>query len=122
MEKRAEMPHAALESWVEEVARLTTPARIHWCTGSEDESDQLNEDFVASGQFLRLNGDWPNCFLARSDPRDVARVEERTFICSASEDDAGPSNNWFSPMQMHDRLTGILRGSMHGGRCTSSRT
>ena len=91
----------------EDVARLTTPSRIHWCTGSEAESHRLNEDLVAAGQFLRLNRDWPNCFLARSDPRDVARVEERTFICSATQDDAGPSNNWFSPMQMHDRLTGI---------------
>jgi phosphoenolpyruvate carboxykinase (GTP) len=108
------MAHAVLETWVEDIARLTTPARIAWCTGSDEESRELNEGLVRSGQFLRLNDEWPNCFLARSDPRDVARVEERTFICSASPDDAGPSNNWFSPLQMHDRLTGILRGSMHG--------
>src|SRR5262245_13403993 len=107
------MPHQALEAWVAEVARLTAPAAIVWCDGSEDESDRINELLVASGGFVRLNGhEQPNSFLARSDPSDVARVEDATFICSTTRDDAGPTNNWHDPHQMHELLRNLLSGSM----------
>src|SRR5213082_1376585 len=77
--------------WVEKMAELTRPDRIHWVDGSQEEYDQLCEEMVASGTLIRLNQDlWPGCFLARSDKSDVARVEERTFICSLSKDTAGP--------------------------------
>jgi len=109
------MAHAGLAAWVQEVARLTAASQIHWCNGSEEESRQINENLLASGGFIALNPEeLPNCYLARSDPRDVARVEERTFICSATAADAGPTNNWQSPDQMHEKLEGILRGAMQG--------
>lgn len=109
------MAHHGLEEWVEDVSRLTTPANIVWCNGSDDESSRLNELLVSTGGFTRLNpAQHPNSFLARSDPSDVARSEERTFICSNSETAAGPTNNWKSPAEMHSLLTRLLRGSMHG--------
>ena len=109
------MTHTGLEAWVESVARETLPVSVYWCDGSEGESHQLNEGLVRSGGFIRLNEkSLPNCFLARSDPRDVARVEEQTYICSRSPDDAGPSNNWMAPDEMHARLAGILQGCMRG--------
>lgn len=109
------MAHPALEAWVEETARLTMPTAVHWCDGSEAESVRINEHLVSTGGFIRLNPDrHPNSFLARSDPRDVARVEDRTFICSRDPLDAGPTNNWQSPAQMHETLQPRLRGSMQG--------
>lgn len=109
------MGHRALEAWVNDVARLTSPASIEWCDGSEAESARLNELLVATGGLIPLNPDkHPNSFLARSDPNDVARVEDRTFICSSTVEDAGPTNNWRSPDEMHALLDGILRGSMQG--------
>jgi len=109
------MGHRALEAWVNEVARLTSPASIEWCDGSEEESNRLNNLLVASGELIPLNPEkHPNSFLARSDPNDVARVEDRTFICSRSAEDAGPTNNWRSPGEMHAVLDQILRGSMQG--------
>ncbi|MFN0054874.1 MAG: phosphoenolpyruvate carboxykinase (GTP) [Planctomycetales bacterium] len=109
------MAHRRLESWVEEVARLTAPASIQWCDGSEAESDALNERLVATGEFIRLNPEkHPHSFLARSDPQDVARVEDRTFICSRDSQDAGPTNNWLSPDAMHSTLEPLLRGLMRG--------
>jgi phosphoenolpyruvate carboxykinase (GTP) len=107
--------HARLASWVAEVAALTTPARIHWVTGSDAEWKQLTDELVEVGTFTRLNDDLkPNSFHCASDPSDVARVENRTFICSAEEKDAGPTNNWMAPDEMKAILTDLYRGSMKG--------
>src|SRR5579872_2306525 len=101
--------------WVEKMAELTRPDRIHWVDGSQEENDQLCEEMVVSGTLIRLNQDlWPGCFLARSDKSDVARVEERTFICSLSKDTAGPTNNWENPYEMRRKLRGLFRNSMNG--------
>src|SRR6185437_13302514 len=101
--------------WVEKMAELTQPAAIHWVDGSRQEYDSLCEEMVASGTLIRLNAEkWPECFYARSDPKDVARVEERTFICSLSKDAAGPTNNWVDPFEMRRKLKALFRGSMSG--------
>lgn len=104
-----------LVRWVEKMADLTQPAAIHWVDGSQQEFDWLCEEMVASGTFIQLNHEkWPGCFYARSDPKDVARVEERTFICSLSRDAAGPTNNWVDPFEMRRKLKELFRGSMRG--------
>jgi phosphoenolpyruvate carboxykinase (GTP) len=101
--------------WVEKMAELTQPDNIHWVVGTKEEYDWLCEKLVQSGTFTKLNQDlWPGCFYARSDPRDVARVEERTFICSYSKDDAGPTNNWTDPFEMRRTLKDLFRGCMRG--------
>ncbi|MGA9062646.1 MAG: phosphoenolpyruvate carboxykinase (GTP) [Terracidiphilus sp.] len=101
--------------WVEKMADLTQPAGIHWVDGSQQEYDWLCDGMVASGTFIRLNQErWPGCFYARSDPRDVARVEERTFICSLSKDNAGPTNNWVDPYEMRRKLKELFNGCMRG--------
>jgi phosphoenolpyruvate carboxykinase (GTP) len=104
-----------LLKWVEKMARLTKPAAIHWVDGSTQEYDALCDRMVANGAMIRLNQDlWPGCFLARSDPSDVARVEERTFICSYSKESAGPTNNWVDPFKMRHKMKALFDGSMRG--------
>ena len=101
--------------WVEKMAELTTPAATHWVDGSKQEYDFLCQQLVDGGTFTRLNENlWPGCFYARSDPKDVARVEERTYICSLSKDAAGPTNNWEDPFVMRKKLKGMFRGCMRG--------
>jgi len=107
--------HPALLSWVREVAELTTPDRVVWVDGSDDEWRRLTDELVDAGTLVRLDTRRrPNSFWVRTDPSDVARVEERTFICSVDEADAGPTNNWMAPAEMKRTMTELYRGCMRG--------
>ncbi len=107
--------HARLQAWVDEIEALTQPDEVHWCDGSAEEYEWLAERLVEAGTFERLSdAKRPNSYLALSDPDDVARVEDRTFICSEREEDAGPTNNWREPKEMRLALTELFEGSMRG--------
>jgi phosphoenolpyruvate carboxykinase (GTP) len=106
---------AVLQDWVDSVARLTQPEDIHWCSGSDAEYKRLINQMTASGELIELNAEeYPHCWLHRSDPSDVARVEHLTYVCTEKEDDAGPNNNWMPPHEAHAKLDALFAGAMQG--------
>src|SRR5690348_9654818 len=104
-----------LERWVEEMAAMTRPGNVVWCDGSEEEYARIIQGMLADGTMLQLNEQaYPNSYLHRSNPSDVARTEDLTFICTREKDDAGPTNNWMPPAEAKDRLTKLFDGCMRG--------
>ena len=115
MSAESNTSNQALQSWVDQVAAHTRPEQIHWCDGGDAEYQQLVEKLQASGDLLELNPDThPDCYLHRSDPGDVARVEHLTFICTENEEDAGPNNHWMDPSEAHARIDDLFEGCMEG--------
>ena len=111
----ASTTNARLRDWVDQWSKILRPAAVHWCDGTEGEYQRLCAELVASGTFTPLNPERrPNSFWAHSDPGDVARLEDRTFICSAREEDAGPTNNWREPAEMREEMTALYSGAMRG--------
>jgi phosphoenolpyruvate carboxykinase (GTP) len=107
--------NAALKQWVDEVAKLTQPDSIYWCNGSDAENKMLINQMLATGDLIKLNEQThPNCFLHRSNPTDVARVEHLTFVCTSNKEDAGPNNNWMDPSEAHSKIDALFKGAMKG--------
>ena len=106
---------SALQDWVDEVAQLTQPKDIHWCDGSDSENTRLIEEMAESGTLMPLDQEnYPGCYLHRSDPSDVARVEHLTFVCTGDEADAGPNNHWMNPADAHEKIDALFEGAMQG--------
>ena len=104
-----------LQQWMDEVAALTRPDEIHWCTGSNEEYQELSDQMIADGTLSRLNEDgYRNCYLHLSDPSDVARVEHLTYVCTTEKDAAGPNNNWMAPDEAHAKVDVLFDGAMRG--------
>ena len=104
-----------LQNWVEEVSRMTNPDDIYWCDGSKEEYENFIQIMLGTGDLMKLNEDtFPNCFLHRSDPSDVARVEHLTFICTDDAKDVGPNNNWMDPLEAHNKLDDLFENCMNG--------
>jgi phosphoenolpyruvate carboxykinase (GTP) len=104
-----------LLKWIQKMVTLTQPDAIHWVDGSEEENEALCQLMVEGGTFIKLSQElWPGCYYSKSDPGDVARVEDRTFICSLSKDGAGPTNNWANPFEMRRKLKELFNGCMRG--------
>jgi len=107
--------NASLARWIDEVAQLTKPDSIHWCTGSDSENEQLIAQMLERGDLIKLNpSTHPNCYLHRSHPSDVARVEHLTYVCTSSREDAGPNNNWMAPDEAHRKIDSMFEGAMRG--------
>ena len=111
-----------LKQWVEEVSELTRPDNIHWCTGSDEEHRELVNGMLATGEFIELNQEThPGCYLHRSDPSDVARVEHLTYICTSERDDAGPNNHWMDPTEAKAKMRDLFDGCTDMADCRSTR-
>ncbi|MDH3905856.1 MAG: phosphoenolpyruvate carboxykinase, partial [Gammaproteobacteria bacterium] len=105
----------ALKEWVDQVAALTQPDSVHWCSGNAAEYHRLIAEMIETGTLSELNDDgYPNCYLHLSDPNDVARVEHLTFVCTPDKEDAGPNNNWMSPDEAHAKMDALFEGAMRG--------
>jgi phosphoenolpyruvate carboxykinase (GTP) len=104
-----------LLSWVGDMTNLCEPDQVHWCNGSKQERDQMLAEAVRQGVLIKLNQDkLPGCYYHRSNPNDVARVEQATFICTVEKEEAGPNNNWMAPKEMYAKLRGYCKGAMRG--------